>query len=176
MVSGSISPPYSGYFSPFLHSTCSLSVSQKYLALPDGAGRFRRDFSGPALLRILLGIYNLSLRGCHPLSPSFPTCSSSLYKSTLQSYNPIAALTTMVWANPRSLATTCGITIVFSSSGYLDVSVLRVRLLSDNTSSMYWVVPFGNLRIKSYVPIPAAYRSLSRPSSPLRAKASPIRP
>ena len=32
----------------------------------------------------------------------------------------------MVWAVPRSLATTWGITIVFSSSGYLDVSVLRV--------------------------------------------------
>jgi hypothetical protein len=36
------------------------------------------------------------------------------------------ALTTQVWAVPRSLATTCGITVVFSSSGYLDVSVLRV--------------------------------------------------
>ena len=31
------------------------------------------------------------------------------------------------------------------------------------------VSPFGNLRINSNVPIPAAYRSLSRPSSPLRA-------
>ena len=40
----------------------------------------------------------------------------------------------------------------------------------------WWVVPFGNLRIDSYLPIPAAYRSLSRPSSPLRAKASPVRP
>ena len=41
---------------------------------------------------------------------------------------------------------------------------------------MYWVVPFGNLRINLYVPIPVAYRSLPRPSSPLRAKASTIRP
>ena len=40
----------------------------------------------------------------------------------------------------------------------------------------WWVVPFGNLRINSYLPIPAAYRSLSRPSSPLRAKASSVRP
>ena len=32
----------------------------------------------------------------------------------------------MVWALPCSLATTQGITIVFSSSGYLDVSVRRV--------------------------------------------------
>ena len=29
-------------------------MSEEYLALPDGAGRFRQDFSGPALLRILL--------------------------------------------------------------------------------------------------------------------------
>ena len=38
------------------------------------------------------------------------------------------------------------------------------------------VAPFGNLRINGYLLLPAAYRSLSRPSSPLRAKASSIRP
>ncbi len=85
------------------------------------------------------------------------------------SYNPKIAVTTLVWANPRSLATTYGITFVFFSSAYLDVSVQRVCPLSGNTSSMYWVAPFGYLRITSYVPIPAAFRSLSRPSSPLRA-------
>ena len=42
------------------------------------------------------------------------------------------AETIKVWAIPRSLAATRGITIVFSSSGYLDVSVLRVHLLADN--------------------------------------------
>ena len=40
------------YFSPFPHGTCSLSVSREYLALPDGAGGFIGDFSGPRLLRI----------------------------------------------------------------------------------------------------------------------------
>ena len=39
-----------------------------------------------------------------------------------------------------------------------------------------WVSPFGNLRINGYLHLPTAYRSLSRPSSPLRAKASPVRP
>ena len=53
----------------------------------------------------------------------------------------------LVWAIPFSLATTWGITIVFFSSAYLDVSVQRVDFLSDNTPSVYWVVPFGNLRI-----------------------------
>ena len=45
-----------------------------------------------------------------------------------QSYNPPPAVTGRVWASPRSLATTWGITVVFFSSGYLDVSVPRVRL------------------------------------------------
>jgi hypothetical protein len=169
MVSGSISPPYSGYFSPFPHGTGSLSVSQEYLALPDGAGGFRRDFSGPALLRIPLGPSSLRTRDYHPLWSDFPVCYASILGPTSWSYNPGPAVTGPVWANPRSLATTCGITVVFSSSGYLDVSVPRVRLLSDDMSSTYRVAPFGNLRIKRYVPVPEAYRSLSRPSSPLRA-------
>ena len=39
-----------------------------------------------------------------------------------------------------------------------------------------WVFPFGNLRIKGYLPLPEAYRSLSRPSSPTDAKAFTVRP
>ena len=38
------------------------------------------------------------------------------------------------------------------------------------------VAPFGNPRIDGYLPLRAAYRSLSRPSSPPRAKASFMRP
>ena len=41
---------------------------------------------------------------------------------------PAAASTAPVWALALSLATTRAITFVFSSSGYLDVSVPRVRL------------------------------------------------
>ncbi len=54
-------------------------------------------------------------------------------------------------------------------------SSLRLLTRRYNTSSMYWVAPFGNLRIKGYLHLPAAYRSLSRPSSPVRAQASTIR-
>ena len=46
----------------------------------------------------------------------------------------------------------------------------------DDTSSKYRVVPFGNPRINGHLHLPAAYRSLSRPSSPPRAKASAMRP
>ena len=45
----------------------------------------------------------------------------------LWSYNPVYAVTYMVWASSLSLATTQEITVVFSSSAYLDVSVQQVR-------------------------------------------------
>ena len=38
------------------------------------------------------------------------------------------------------------------------------------------IAPFGNLRITMYLPFPAAYRSLSRPSSAPSAKAFALRP
>ena len=38
-----------------------------------------------------------------------------------------------------------------------------------------WVPPFGDLRIKGCLPLPAAYRSLPRPSSTSCAKASAVR-
>ena len=46
----------------------------------------------------------------------------------------------------------------------------------DNRPSACWVVPFGNPWINGYLHLPTAYRSLSRPSSPPRAKASTRRP
>jgi hypothetical protein len=126
MVSGSISLRYSRFFSPFPHGTGSLSVSQEYLALADGPAKFRQGFTCPALLRIPLSIILVTHTG---LSPSMASLSSNfrfLVHKMSWSYNPNLAVTTLVWANPRSLATTYGITFVFFSSAYLDVSVQRV--------------------------------------------------
>ena len=67
------------------------------------------------------------IRDFHALWPYFPERSSNKSKSTSLSYNPGHAVTPPVWAVPRSLATTCGITVVFSSCRYLDVSVPCVR-------------------------------------------------
>ena len=126
MVSGSVSLRYSRFFSPFPHGTGSLSVSQEYLALADGPAKFRQDFTCPALLRVPLSVTLVAHTG---LSPSMAPLSSSfrfLVHRISWPYNPIPAVTAMVWANPRSLATTYGITFVFFSSAYLDVSVQRV--------------------------------------------------
>ena len=86
---------------------------------------------------------------------------------------------TPVWALPLSLAATNRIDVSFSSSPYLDVSVQEVPpvnlwiQLTVHTLRM-WVPPFRDLRISVYVPLPAAFRSLSRLSSALSAKASTL--
>ena len=86
-----------------------------------------------------------------------------------------------IWAPPRSLATTYGITLVFFSCGYLDVSVPRVSpvntilfMLTYPATCAGWVPPFGNLRVYGYLRLTVAYRSLSRPSSAPGAKASTL--
>ena len=68
---------------------------------------------------------------CMGLSPPavrrsmrFPFVSSVVYAGP---YNPAGASTPAVWALPRSIASTGGIVFTFSSCGYWDVSVPRVR-------------------------------------------------
>ena len=63
-----------------------------------------------------------------PSGWAFQAHSTSFWFVISRPYNPNDAETSMVWASPRSLATTWGVTIVFFSYGYLDVSVPRVRL------------------------------------------------
>ena len=72
MVSGSLSLPCSGCFSPFPHGTGTLSVSHEYLALPDGPGGFTQDFTCPALLRVPLRFGWLRTEGFHLLWHHFP--------------------------------------------------------------------------------------------------------
>ena len=61
--------------------------------------------------------------------PTFQSVRLAFSSSWRRSYNPARRIATpAVWALPRSLATTCGIIVIFSSYGYLDVSVPHVRL------------------------------------------------
>ena len=92
MVSGTISLFLSKYFSPFPHGTGSVSVSQEYLALPDGPGRFAQNSSCSALLRIPLCRIQLHIRGYHPLWLNFPELSVHCFRTTTWSYNPGSAL------------------------------------------------------------------------------------
>ena len=78
-VSGTISLPSSGCFSPFPHGTSTLSVAEEYLGLEGGPPTFRQDFTCPALL--ISPAYLKSIRGYHPLRPDFPIGSGWICKS-----------------------------------------------------------------------------------------------
>ena len=72
---------------------------------------FRQDFTCPALLEDLKEA--LPIRGYHPLWRAFPDASGCLPSGH--------------WPGPRSLVTTNGVSVDVLSSGYLDISVHRVR-------------------------------------------------
>ena len=127
MVSGSFSLRCPRFFSPFPHGTGPLSVSQEYLALADGPAGFTQGFTCPALLRIPLSITSFARTGLSPSTAPLSKGFRFVAHAISRSYNPATAETVAVWASPGSLAATTGITLVFSSSGYLDVSVRRVR-------------------------------------------------
>ena len=82
-VSGSISLPSPGFFSPFPHGTGSLSVSWEYLALEDGPPIFSQDNTCPDLLvASLVPQKSFRIRGYHPILPDFPDCSSNFFDIT----------------------------------------------------------------------------------------------
>ena len=145
-----------------------------------GPPGFPRDSSCPAVLWILLAVSPFHLHDSHVLRWAFPCPSVKDQQCFLQSATPEVFLLP-VWPLPRSLATTCGISVDFFSSPYLDVSVQAVPLLNlfDSVKNL-WALPigvptFGHPRINGHLHLPAAFRSLSRPSSAPDAKASVLR-
>ncbi len=145
-----------------------------------GPPGFPRDSSCPVVLWILLAASAFRIRDSHPLRSPFPWGSPRLLRCVLQSATPPPLLET-VWPTPRSLATTCGISVDFFSSPYLDVSVQAVPLICLWIQHMMTglspgrISPFRNPRINAYLRLPVAYRSLSRLSSAPSAKAFALR-
>ena len=130
---------------------------------PAGSRRIPRAprYSGAVLRgasRFAYGTVTLCGAGFHRASATLGSCARR------RSYNPGRGhKTAPVWAPARSLATTCAIIVIFSSSGYLDVSVPRVR-------------PPHQCGVKGICPSPrlfAACHVLRRLREP---QASPMRP
>ena len=129
----------------------------------------------PCYSGIPLGHLSYSYRAITFYGAAFQAASNSTRGPVCRPYNPKAAVTTLVWAVPRSLATTWGITIVFSSSGYLDVSVLRVRFMQlciHCTMTRLHLAGFPHSEIRGSKVVCtsprliAAYHVLHRPSMP----------
>ncbi len=135
--------PLPGCFSPFPHGTGSLSVTGECLALEGGPPCFGPGFTCPGLLwaaprggrGFAYGALTRFGRPSHavPLPRPFLTAPGVRgppdgAPSTPGRQRPRAVAHAPVWADPLSLAATRGISVDFSSSGYLDVSVPRVVL------------------------------------------------
>jgi hypothetical protein len=129
MVSGSISLLCSRFFSPFPHGTGSLSVSGEYLALADGPAGFTQDFSCPALLRILIGLKNESCTGFSPSMMQLSRCFHFTFVlPCLSPTTPILPKQYRFGLLPFLSPLLRESLFVFSSYGYLDVSVPHVCL------------------------------------------------
>ena len=172
--------PLPGSFSPFLHSTLlyrSLSSIQPCGVVPARSHRVPRVpwYSGSCSLPPAFAYGALTLFGrpfqAVPLASGMASCSP----------NP-GAQRAPVWAPPISLAATLGIEFFFlflrllrcfSSPGSPRAPMDSAR---GGRGLLGRVSPFRDLRVVGHLLLAAAYRSLSRLSSALSAKASALRP
>ncbi len=116
-VSGSVSSPHRGSSHRSVALLGSLSVVVEYLALRDGPREFRPGFPCPTLLGRPDEEPPLHLRGFHPLWRDFPNGFGSRWFLVIPGPRP-RTVTRPVWALPRSLAATEGVSVDFLSSGY----------------------------------------------------------
>ena len=101
------SPP--GVLFTFPSRYYALSVAAEYLALEGGPPCFRQDSTCPGVLRSGQGALRLRVRGFHPLRPGFPACSARPPAPLIGRPSTPAGSLPPVWAPPRSLAATRGI-------------------------------------------------------------------
>ena len=138
------------------------------------AGWSRRIRAGLLVSRVTQDTAMPHLASHTGLSPAMVTfskvfCSRSAYNLAVLQPQPRLA-TPLVWAVPRSLATTGGIISLFSlpaGTKMFQFPALALQTSWSGRPSDGQVVPFGNRRVKGHLHLTDAYRSLSRPSSPL---------
>lgn len=140
--------PLPGFFSPFPHGTCSLSVDYEYLALEDGPPIFRQDFTCPALL-VARPVPQLTffIRGYHPLWPDFPFRSDKSTAKTCRLFrfrSPLLSESRLMSFPPA--------TEMFQFAGFaLHAYVFSMQYPCG------WVSPFRYLRIKAHLPAPRSF-------------------
>ena len=139
--------------------------------MADGAAGFGQGSSDPALLRVPARLAAVPRTG---LSPAMARLSRRLPLQPLlpsrRPYNPARASTPAVWAGPLSLAATRGVTLVFLSSDYLDVSVRRVRLRLQRMPCLR--MAGCPIRTPADLRLLAPPRGLSRPAASFLASGS----
>ncbi len=170
-VSGTISLPSQGFFSPFPHGTGSLSVASEYLALPDGPGRFPQGSSCPAVLRSHSKAgWHFHVRGSHPLWPDFPDRSIN---AILSLFTPQKVVSGQRPASDRPRSEVCGPTTPRSPCGShgLGCSAFARHYLRNHGCFLFlrvlrWFTSPGSLRRP--MDSDGDDRCSHRPGSPIR--------
>ena len=132
-----------------------------------------RDTAGPCC--------GFRLRGCHPVPPAFPGRSPNRARAVSRSHNPREQAPGFGLTRFRSplLARSLLISFPRGTEMFHFPRCRPARLCVHRAVPPYEgrrVAPFGYLRINACLPLPVAFRSLPRPSSPSDAKASVVRP
>ena len=169
------SPP--GVLFTFPSQYCPLSVTESYLALGGGPPVFPQGSTCLAVLWILLASVGFRVRGFHSLRLAFPKpfCYPSSCFLQSEPHRQACGLGSFPFAR-RYLGNRCFFLFLallrcFSSGG--SPCITMCSLCSDG-GSLRRVSPFRYPRIYRYVLLPVAFRSLSRLSSALSAKASSL--
>ena len=171
------SPP--GVLFTFPSQYYALSVTKEYLALGGGPPDFPQGSTCLAVLWIPLAGYCFHVQDFHPLWSDFPNRSINRSPHISWSVTPEcthSGLGSSDFAR-RYFRNRCFFLFLrllrcFSSPGSLPY-VMDWRM--DDWSLSSRVSPFRYLRINGYLLLPEAFRSLSRLSSALSAKASTLR-
>ena len=171
------SPP--GVLFTFPSQYYALSVTKENLALGGGPPDFPQGSTCLAVLWIPLAAYHFHIRDFHSLWSDFPDSSVSDSAHLLWSVTPVCTHTGLGSSNfaRRYFRNRCFFLFLrllrcFSSLRSLPY-VMNWRM--DDRGLLSQVSPFRDLRINGYLLLPEAFRSLSRLSSALSAKASTLR-
>ena len=145
-----------------------------------GPPEFPQGFTCLVVLRIPLAALRFRIRGFHPVSPAFPKLFCYPPAHLLRSITPkdkSLGLGSFHFARHyfgnRCFFLFLRLLRCFSSPGSRRMTMYSSY---DDGGLLRQVSPFRNLRVDGYLLLTAAYRSLSRLSSALSAKASTLRP
>ena len=172
------SPP--GVLFTFPSRYYSLSVTKEYLALRGGPRTFRQGFTCLVLLWILSRFGRFRIRGFHSLwqGLSIPFLLATSIDYTVRTpKSKLSGLGSSAFARRYLRNHFCFLFLrllrCFSSPGSL---CMTMDSSCSDGGLLRRVAPFRYLRVKAYLQLTAAFRSLSRLSSALSAKASALRP
>ena len=172
--------PLPGSFSPFLHSTIRYR-SLRVFSLGGWSPLLPTGFPVSRGTLVPSGQVCISRTGLSPSLAEFPKLLQLSFRNALwQSATPLyeySGLGSSPFARRylgnRSFFLFLRVLRCFSSPAYLPYA-MKSRM--DAWSLSMRVAPFGYLRINGYLLLPEAFRSLSRPSSAVSARASALRP